>query len=74
MTLLGPRKLGISCRNEKKTSGRQSEAAGDVDYVMLMGEQRRERNEDKPGKNDKTPSAAQISLIDVREEQKQRRV
>jgi len=72
MMLWGLPTLGISCRNKKKAGGCEGETAGDVDHMVLMGQQRRERDEDKPGENRDTPETAQMSRINVRQQREQR--
>ena len=74
MMLWGLLKLGISCRNKKKAGGCEGETAGDVEYMVLMGQQRREGDEDKPGENGDTPETAQMSPINGRQQREQRRM
>ena len=72
MMLWGLPTLGISCRNKKKAGGCKGETAGDVEYMVLMSQQRREGYEDKPRKNGDTPETAQMSRINVRQQREQR--
>ena len=62
----GTRKRGeLAFANENEAGGRERGAADDVDDVMLMREQRRERDQAKPSHDDDSQNAARVASVKI---------